>query len=447
MLNAKQVKAALMRYASRQKRNLIYRAINPARYCFDLSCVKLGRRRAIKNTATRPIRVALISDLGAYCSEEQFNPFSTYRLELRNKLQLISLHLLLKDALRAPKLILSHFDIIALKMSFRTNPFEALRVVRTIRNAVNSKRIIYFDGDDDLGVQWPEILSYVDLYIKKHIFRDKSNYLKPFIGKSNLHDYVHHKYGYSFSTRDYGNCLDGYTMISESGPVPIDQLGKIILGFNLALDRYIINLRKDLQHRVASIAEGNDIIFRGSVAQDNWSYYLRKDIAPVLRRLKKSYRVIMPTKRVGLEEYYHEMMSSKICISPFGYGEICWRDFEAMLCRCLLIKPDMSHVETNPDIFQPYKTYVPVKWDFSDLEEKCIYYLTHEGERKRIVSEGFRVLDEFYRNDGFIKSVSRMLGELKMRVQSPANMVVAVLAPTRESLRSNTLTGADNDRL
>jgi len=27
---------------------------------------------------------------------------------------------------------------------------------------------------------------------------------------------------------------------------------------------------------------------------------------------------------------------SKICISPFGYGEICWRDFEAIIFGCLL---------------------------------------------------------------------------------------------------------------
>ena len=408
--SAKQVKIAIRGHARRQKVKLIHRVINPARYCFDFARVKLGR--PIKNIVARPIRVALISDLDAKCSEEQFNPFSTYRSELRNKLQLISLHLVLKDTLRAPKLILSPFDIIVLKMSFRTNVTEALRVVRTIRNAVGGKPIIYFDGDDDLGVQWPETLPYVDLYIKKHIFHDKLNYLKQFIGKSNLHEYVHHKYGYSFSARDYGNGRDGYATISESGPVPIDQLDKINLGYNLALDRYIMNAYKHLQHQSPPVTRENDIIFRGSVAQENWSYHLRKDIEPILRRLEKTYEVIIPNKRVMLEQYYDEMLGSKICISPFGYGEICWRDFEAILCRCLVLKPDMSHVKTNPDIFQPYKTYVPVKWDFSDLEEKCIYYLAHESERERIVAEAFKVLDEFYKNSGFIKSVSNMLSQL-----------------------------------
>jgi hypothetical protein len=297
-------------------------------------------------------------------------------------------------------------------MSFRTSLSDALHVVRTIRSSLKSSHLIYFDGDDDLCIQWPGILPYVDLYIKKHIFSDKFNYLKKYIGKSNLTDYVHHKYGYSFSARDYGNSQDGYTMISESGPVPVEQLGKIRLGFNLALDHNIVKLHEESQHRLARVTRQNDIIFRGSVTQENWSYHFRKDVEPILKRLGKAYKVITPNKRVTLEEYYQEMTSSKICVSPFGYGEICWRDFEAMLCGCLVIKPNMRHVETNPDIFKPFKTYVPVEWDFSDLEDKCIYYLTHEGERQRIVTDALKNPDEFYKNDGFIKYVFRMLCSL-----------------------------------
>jgi hypothetical protein len=413
MLSIARLKSSFRRYASRQKQKLIYRAINPARYLADLARVGFVKDRVIKNAPARPIRMALVSDRDAYCSEEQFTPFSTYRADLRSKLRLITLQLLLKDALCAPRLIFTHFDIIGLKMSYLTSSSDALRVVRTIRNAVNGKCIIYFDGDDDLGVQWPGILPYVDLYIKKHVFRDRLSYLKRFIGKSSLHDYVHHKYGHTFSARDYVSFLgDKSIMISESGPVPIDQLPKISLGYNLALDRIIMNLYKDVQQLAPTSTKENDIIFRGNVPKEVWTYHLRKDIEPVLRRLEKSYRIIMPDKKVPPKEYYREMTSSKICISPFGYGEICWRDFEAILCRCLLIKPDMSHVETNPDIFRPYETYVPVKWDYSDLEEKCTYYLANESERERLVAQAFKVLGEFYKKDGFIKAVTNIIESL-----------------------------------
>ena len=260
------------------------------------------------------------------------------------------------------------------------------------------------------AIQWPEILSYVDLYVKKHVFRDRSDYLKRFVGKSNLHDYVHHKYGHSFSPLDYGSSHGKLTMISESGPVPGDQLGKIRLGPNIALDSLVMNLYKARHHIPFLRSRENDIVFRGSVPSQYWSYHLRKDIEPILRRLEDSYRVIIPNTRVPPEEYYREMAISRICISPFGYGEICWRDFEAVLCGCLLIKPDMSHVETSPDIFRAYETYVPVKWDYWDLEEKCRHYLTDKVTRERIVAQAFKVLDDFYQNDGFINSVSELVG-------------------------------------
>jgi hypothetical protein len=403
MFDAKKIKAKLRRYASQQKTKLIHRVVNPGRYCIELAYVKLCERDQINRGTGRPIRVALISDLDAYCSEEQFTPFSTYRFKLRKELKLISVHLLIRDVLRAPRLILSSFDIIVLKISFRTDPSDAQRIVRTIRTALKNTRILYFDGDDDLCIQWPAILPYVDLYVKKHIFRDKNSYLQRFVGKSNLHDYVSDKFGYSFSERDYGNYREGYTFITETSPMPIDQLDKIKLGYNIALDRHIMKVHRYVQHQLPPRVKENDIIFRGSVAQENWSYHLRKDIEPILRRLEKTYQVIIPSRRVSPEEYYEEMIRSKICVSPFGYGEICWRDFEAILCRCLLVKPDMSHVETNPDIFRPYETYVPVLWDFSDLEEKLSYYLTHDEARQRIVAKAFSVLDEFYHRDDFIK--------------------------------------------
>jgi len=64
------------------------------------------------------------------------------------------------------------------------------------------------------------------------------------------------------------------------------------------------------------------------------------------------------------------------------------------LCGSLLVKPDMSHVRTWPDIFVPHETYVPVSWDFSDLEEVCAPYLADESKRLRLVETArARLLD------------------------------------------------------
>lgn len=388
-------KARAVQFAREQKKLLQFRALNPAHYGIE----RLFRARDPDGFRGRPVRIILVSDAAALTSEEQFSPFSTYRSELRNKLGVTSLHLLLRDVLRAPKFLLESFDIILLKMSFQTGRDRVHDIVRRIRNAAGRRPIVYFDGDDDLCVQWPEILPFVDLYVKKHVFSDRNLYLNRYVGKTNLTDYVHRQYGYSFADNIHAR---------ETGPVPSDQIDKIVLGGNIALDTNIMALYARMRSNPPDSAKPVDIMFRGNVPKD-WLHYLRKDIEPSLVRLQESYRVIVPQKRVSREEYYSEMIDSKICLSPFGFGEICWRDFEAVICGCLLVKPDMSHVETQPDIFKPFETYVPVRWDYSDVHERCSHYLTHPEERERIVKRASEVLGDFYDKHQFVNLFSDIL--------------------------------------
>ena len=120
------------------------------------------------------------------------------------------------------------------------------------------------------------------------------------------------------------------------------------------------------------------------------------------------------------------MRRARICVSPLGYGEVCWRDFEAVIFGCLLIKPDMSHLRSSPNIFVPGETYVPVRWDYADLAEKCTYYLEREMERARICENAYRVLAEYYRNDAFVSSFADLLERIGLRsVQTTAFSGVA----------------------
>jgi len=386
-IDIKQIK--LLSHLRKARSRALHRVVNPSRYLLDLTRLKLQRKQ--------PTRVALISDAAVATSEEQFNCFSFCRAELR-ELNIISVHLLLSDVLRSARLMLRPFDVIVLKMSFRTDPKEVLNVVSELKLALNGRRLIYFDGDDDLCVQWPEILDHVDIYVKKHLFSDRKQYLKRYVGKSNLTDFVSHSYKVSFSDNPVS---------TETMPLKAEQLSKLRAGINLASDKKILKYYVDRRPHSANARE-NDIVFRGSVPND-WIKYLRRDIGSTLSRLRNRYQVITPDKRVLESEYYREMESSKICISPFGYGEICWRDFEAVLSGCLLVKPNMGHVETRPNIFRANDTYVPVQWDFADLEEKCSYYLEHEQERRRIVDQAFQVLDEFYKNGGMVEAVCGLL--------------------------------------
>jgi hypothetical protein len=78
-----------------------------------------------------------------------------------------------------------------------------------------------------------------------------------------------------------------------------------------------------------------------------------------------------------------------MCISPFGYGKVCWRDYDAHATGALLLKPDMSHLRALPDVFVPFETYVPLKWDLSDFGEKVEHYLYNLEAHGRIVRQGF----------------------------------------------------------
>ena len=40
-----------------------------------------------------------------------------------------------------------------------------------------------------------------------------------------------------------------------------------------------------------------------------------------------------------------------------------------VISNTLLVKPDMSHLETYPDLFEAGETYVPILWNMSNLRD------------------------------------------------------------------------------
>ena len=81
------------------------------------------------------------------------------------------------------------------------------------------------------------------------------------------------------------------------------------------------------------------------------------------------FKDYISTKKLNREDYFSEIRNSKIVLSPFGWGELNLpRDFEVALSGSILLKPDISHIETWPNIFNN-KTVVQYKWDLSNLLE------------------------------------------------------------------------------
>ena len=88
----------------------------------------------------------------------------------------------------------------------------------------------------------------------------------------------------------------------------------------------------------------------------------------ILNDMKNKYDV--RTSKLPFKEYIRVLHNSKLSLSPFGMGEICFRDFECMQWGTLIVKPNMNMIRTTPNIYIEDETYISVKPDWSDLEEK-----------------------------------------------------------------------------
>lgn len=351
----------------------------------------------------------LVSDELAYTSEQQFAPMTRHAAALRREFGVVINQVTLQRGLTLSQAQLASVDLLGFKLSFMTSAAEANRIARHFRNSVagTPTKLVYFDGDDDLCIQWPDLLAQVDCYVKKHAFTDVGAYGQRYIGKSNLTDYVARVDGRSFDDN----------AIRSSGPVPAAARAKLHVGWNIGLDDKIADLVRALPP-VGAQAKDVDVGSRAFVRDDVWIYPLRGPLVERIGAMEGRFRVLAPRQRVSQEQYYAEMMRARICVSPFGYGELCWRDFEAVLCGCMLVKPDMGHVRTYPDIFVAGETYAPVSWDYADLAEVCAKYLGDEPARKRIADRARTVLLEALGEAAFVRTFGILLARVGLQAPS-----------------------------
>lgn len=116
-------------------------------------------------------------------------------------------------------------------------------------------------------------------------------------------------------------------------------------------------------------------------------------------------------RRIPIEQYYNKMYDSKIIIAPLGYGEMAPRDIESAIFGSVLVKPDMSYISSEPFIYKDNKTYIAVKYDWSNLEEKIDYILSdYENIRENLV---YNMRKEYTEQYNLTKFVLHFYNELK----------------------------------
>lgn len=370
-------------------------------YAWDV-CLATITHRFLSGPA--PLKMLLLSDGINAHSECQFDPVLRHRRLLRNQFGLAVMRKYSNPGNVRPSRHFGNFDIVGLKFNYKSRPEEIVAAVSSVAGSKRAgSKLVYCDGNDELTMQWPGLLRICDFYWKKHAFRDLSLYRRRFRGTTNLTEYCIPD-GPQGENSESGN-VDAFALPGD------EDLKKLFVGNSVALDFKIARLRPFLADNAGIPPFGSrphDVVLRADVPE-NWMGQLRRPAAEAIAALQDSLKVLLPHDRVPPRQYAEEMLSTKICVSPFGYGEICWRDFEAIAYGCLLFKPDMGHVQAKPDIYKAHETYVPVAWDFGDLREKVEYYTEHQKESAAIVIRARTVLAEALEPEWFAGLFGRLL--------------------------------------
>lgn len=252
--------------------------------------------------------------------------------------------------------------------------------------------LCFFDWYAPLHLNKLEIVHpFIDFYIKKQVFSDLNNYQKPTIGENNLTDFYSKKY----------NLEDAIHIPA----LPTKFESKLIIGSGFYLSSqltYLFNKKQPATHNRTI-----DLNSRLAIDGAPWYKAMRTEAQQAINALTGV--VQSPTGRVRRHEFISEMLHSKVCFSPFGYGEVCWRDYEAFATGALLLKPNMDHIRVTPDAFIPFETYVPLEWDFSDFQEKFSFYLNNNQERQRITSNAFQLIHDYIAKADYVNTIAHLV--------------------------------------
>ena len=296
-------------------------------------------------------------------------------------------------------------DILFYSCLWNTPVEEVKNHLQKIRSSFPDLKIIFFDHCDQSSSPFFAILNKVDLFVKMMLYKDLDLYRADLNGNYIVTDYMHKNQLVDLNGWEFGS------KVNEN------QAHKLMVGWNLStmnsLSRYS---RYPILSKLSSFPKKiNDVMCRLSLSdgKDDTSYYSahRRLCMTEVLKLNEKYKIIHNSdgSKVKFTTFINDIRKSRLAVSPFGWGEITDRDFRIANHRALLVKPDMSHLTTAPDIYVNGETYAAVKWDFSNLEEVCDYYLSRPKETKEIVENAAQVLADFYKNNGVVNRFNRIV--------------------------------------
>lgn len=232
-------------------------------------------------------------------------------------------------------------------------------------------RIVWFDTGDGTGEFEFGIMEHVDLYLKAFCLKDRSLYSRTFHENRIWAEYYQQNLPLARPTPSLERTTGGVVDTNE-----------IVVGWNYYLGVFsgwdrAVRRCGSLAPRVAQKTRSFTPVTRNRTVavslRGNASYVAEgREYAMVSWQRKMLSEILqgkgIDTNRLSRSHYYKELQNTRVALSPFGWGEVCLRDYEIILSGAMLMKPNMEHLETWPNLWVPQVTYWPLKWDLSDFE-------------------------------------------------------------------------------
>jgi hypothetical protein len=203
------------------------------------------------------------------------------------------------------------------------------------------RRILLIERQDSAGIGCRALLKHphVKTLLKMYCYSDLSVHNGPATGG-----------------RIFLDSMDRQIQTPEITP---EDFAKIQPGFNFMHYDYLNQLFELLKNvQIKPISERKiDLFFAGtveygdSIAGKLITEHRKKCVENILECGNQGLNVIAEPGRVyPYNQYIQHLLDSKVILSPFGWGEFCYRDYEAILCGCIVIKPWFEKCLQIPDI-------------------------------------------------------------------------------------------------
>lgn len=287
------------------------------------------------------------------------------------------------------------------------------------------KILVWFDTTDGACATFEPAFALVKRYFHKQLFKDRELY------KTAYHERAYHlDYYYQHNEDELEKYGTKARITSHRGLEPA-EIDKLRLSWNIGLGDYR-SIRGQgrrflsywplarFQRKISdtpSISRPIHISYRVGTgysfpAVTFHRTRIRQEIASLAAQGGYDIRY---EGRLPYPQYLQEISRTRIAPSPFGWGEICWRDFEIMLGGAMLYKPDMEHLETWPNYFEKNVTYISHAWDFTGIQAQLAGLLADPDRCQTVATAAQnRYLDSLSPAGGhvFAQHFARMIEEI-----------------------------------